>query len=357
VGERGPHPLALHSAGLWPAALKDTPLLEAGSRVMRALAGIRAYQTHPYRRSLDALPVAAQSGSATLLCAAKRGTPIVLVPSLVNPSVILDLDQETSLLRWLAAHGCAAHLVDWGEPGAEERGFDLADYVTQRLIPLIGQLGAPVTLVGYCLGGLLTLAAAQAAPQLVQRLVLLATPWDFAGYEAQQRQNLIGLWAQWQTLATTLGVLPMDILQIAFIGLDPGLTLKKFVRFSSLAPDSAEARAFVTVEDWANAGPPLTLGAARDCFEAFYGLNAPAKGAWQVAGRAVDPAAIACPTLALTSLTDRLVPSAAAEPLARAIPGAVHRPVAAGHVGMIIGSKARATVWQPLLDFCHDGVT
>ena len=56
-----------------------------------------------------------------------------MVPSLINRAYILDLAPETSLLRYLAAAGMRPLLVDWGSPGAVERGFGLTEYIAGRL--------------------------------------------------------------------------------------------------------------------------------------------------------------------------------------------------------------------------------
>ena len=51
--------------------------------------------------------------------------------------------------------------------------------------------------------------------------------------------------------------------------LDPARTIAKYEAFGRMAPDSDAARAFVRLEDWANAGEPLPLACARDLFDRF----------------------------------------------------------------------------------------
>ena len=41
-------------------------------------------------------------------------------------------------------------------------------------------------------------------------------------------------------------------------------------------------------EDWLNDGVPLAAPVARECIGGWYGANAPARGAWRVAGLPVD---------------------------------------------------------------------
>lgn len=300
------------------------------------LAGVRAYQQHPYRRALAMPKVAAQLGSVRLFDYCGSGRPVVFVPSLVNPPSVLDLASDNSLLRWLAAEGLRPLLVDWGVPGAGEHALSIDGYIDTRLAPLLAGVGS-AAVVGYCLGGTMALGAALVQPP--ERLALIATPWRFSGY-GEQRAALAAAWARIATASEALGAVPMDLIQPLFWRLDPQATAAKFERFGRLAADSAEARGFVALEDWANEGPPLTLPAARQCFEDFYAADLPGTGRWRG-----DAAAIACPVLNLVSTRDRIVPAAAAPPIGERID------VDAGHVGMIVGSRARLLLWERLRDW------
>ncbi len=312
-------------------------------RLAAVLAGVRAYQAHPYRRVVTERPVAAVSGAVRLLDYGGSGRPVVFVPSLINPPTVLDLSEENSLLGWLAGQGVRPLLVDWGRPGEGERGLDIDGYITERLLPLLDAVGEPVALVGYCLGGTMAVAAATLRP--VTRLGLIATPWRFAGYDAQQRGAVTSWWRVAEPAATPLGMLPMDLVQPLFWGLDPRAAAMKFAAFGRMDPHSQAARAFVALEDWANDGPPLTLPAAQQCFGRFFARDQPGTGGWRLSGAQVDPARLTISVANFISTRDKIVPAAAA-PDAGAC---VH--LNAGHVGMVVGSRAKALLWGPLRDF------
>lgn len=153
---------------------------------------------------------------------------------------------------------------------------------------------------------------------------------------------LARLWAQAEGAVRRLGLLPMEVLQSAFWSLDPKRTVAKFEAFAVMAEGSEEARAFVTLEDWANDGPPVGEAAARELFEDLFGADRPGQGRWTVAGAPADPAALEIPLLNIVSATDRIVPAATA-------PDAGERvELALGHVGMVVGSRAREALWEPL---------
>jgi len=132
------------------------------------------------------------------------------------------------------------------------------------------------------------------------------------------------------------------VLQSAFWSLDPARTVSKFEAFAAMPPASPEAQAFVTLEDWANDGPPVSRAAARELFEDFFHNDLPGTGRWTVAGNTVDPAALACPLFNLVSTSDRIVPSASA------MPAGDRLELRQGHVGMVVGGRARDLLWQPL---------
>lgn len=329
---------------------------EIRQRSGQFLRGIDAYRNHGYRRKLSPVDTALTLGGTTVLDYGGDGAPILLVPSLVNRGYILDLSEDCSLARWLADQGLRPYLVEWGVPGDEEAGFGLEDYI-RRLIAILEELsrrhGGKVTLLGYCMGGILTLSASLQAPETVSRQILMATPWDFHSDGGNQAAILGGMrpWLDW--VVATYDMLPTDVLQMFFTLLDPLLGLKKFTRFAGLDPASEQARAFVALEDWLNDGVPLTGPTARTCLQDWYGANKTAKGEWLVGGSPVLPEKCETPTLCLIPSSDRIVPPGSALALAGKLPRGVTVTPHAGHIGMVTSRRARDSVWQEIRQFAQ----
>lgn len=307
-----------------------------------ALKGLRRYQDAPRAAQRNQKPAVATAGRASLRDYGGWGVPVVFVPSLINPPHILDLARGNSLLRWLARQGAHPYLVDWGTPSPDEHAMDVTDHVEQLLLPLLDHFPRPPVVVGYCLGGTMALAAACARP--VAGLGLIAAPWHFAGF-ADARADMTTLWRQTQPVCSRLGLVPMEVLQAGFWQIDPRRTVAKYEQFARTPRRSAEATAFVTLEDWANDGAPLTYAAGRQLFEDFQRDDIPGRGQWRVGGVPVDPASISCPTIEFVSKNDRIVPAATSARL----PG--NRTISLGHVGMIVGGRARGALWEPIAEW------
>jgi polyhydroxyalkanoate synthase len=330
---------------------------ELRRRATAFLAGVEAYRRHPFHRTRARVPVRWRRGAARLLDYGMSGAgrAVLIVPSLINRYTILDLVRERSFVRYLAGEGLRPLVLDWGEPGAAERDFTLSDYITgpltAALASAVALAGGTVAVCGYCMGGLLALALAQRRPAEIACLALLATPWDFHAGRPDQAA-LLGLLVE--ALPLFIGdadCVPVSVIQSLFMTLDPFLAERKFIRFAGLDMAGDAAKSFVALEDWINDGVPLARRVALDCARSWYGENAPARGAWEVAGRPIRPEEITTPSLVVLSSRDRIVPPRSAAPLATAIPNATVLRPPFGHIGMMASVKASDAVWRPIAEW------
>jgi poly(3-hydroxyalkanoate) synthetase len=335
------------AAGGFPRAVLEEALRQDSALI----AGIAAYRRHPYARDLPDPPALWAEGETVLRDFGGAGPTVLFVPSLINRAYVLDLAPGHSMLRWLAANGVHLLLLDWGWPGEAERRFTLTDYIAGRLERALGAVGAPVVLAGYCMGGLLALAAALRRPDRVSALALLATPWDFHSDDPERAQAVAKMLPLLEPALAFAHALPVDGLQLLFALLDPYGIAEKYRGFARLDPEGERAKMFVALEDWLNDGVPLAAPVARECLEGWYGRNTPARLEWRVAGLPVDPRALRVPAFVAVPARDRIVPPESARPLAEAIPGAVLHTPRAGHIGMVAGSTAEAALWRPFREW------
>jgi len=319
---RAPRPLPLFLE-LVRAVSEREPELAAD-----ALRGLTKYQQAERPKAVRERPIFAQLHGATVRDCGGEGPPALLVPSLINPPEILDLDAEVSLADAVAAMGHHALLLDWGM-ASDRSELDIGGHVTELLVPIIRELGQPPVLIGYCLGGTMAIAAANLVK--AERVVTIAAPWRFSTYPRRSRESLRQLWQGAKPAAERLRALPMEVLQAAFWSLDPQRTVAKFATFADTDADSAKARRFVTLEDWANEGEPLPCPAARELIEDLFGQQMPENDRWKI-GEKVITAELGYPLLNIAAEHDRIIPTAAAPRIGETVT------VAAGHVGMIVGS-------------------
>lgn len=293
-----------------------------------ALDGLRVYRAAP-RPARRQRPVVDREDRA-LLFGRRRGRPVVLlIPSLINGSAIMDLSSDLSLIDWLDGQGFDPLLLDWGVPTAADAGMSIDDHVTLLLLPLLRRLGEQAHLVGYCLGGTIAAAAAQLAP--VRTLTLLATPWNFDGYPPEARSAMRQFWRDHRDLARTTGAIPIEWLQQLFWGIDPERAVAKYAALAGLAADHPDVARFALVEDWSNSGAPVPWQAGLQLFDSMIRDNLPGDGKWALAGHRIAPGNGPYNALQITAADDRIVPSATK------VRGIATTAISGGHVGMIVG--------------------
>ncbi|NMJ44396.1 alpha/beta fold hydrolase [Roseomonas sp. JC162] len=340
---------ALAAAGHGPEAF-GTAVLNRLARADRAMiGGLAAYRRHPWQRRMTDPPAIWTEGGSRLLDFGGDGLTVLFVPSLVNRAYVLDLTPRRSLMRWLPGQGYRTLLLDWGWPGEAERTFTLTDYVAGRLERALMAAPGPVVLAGYCMGGLLALAAALRRPDRVRALALLATPWDFhAGPDGPRRaRTAAALLPGLETMMAPTEALPVDAIQSLFALLDPFGIAQKFRAFARLDPQSERAELFVALEDWLNDGIPLPAPVARQCLAGWYGRNEPGRLAWHVAGQVVDPAGWDGPAFAGIPHRDRIVPPESALAAALRLRDVKTHLAPAGHISMVAGGGAETALWHP----------
>ena len=112
--------------------------------------------------------------------------PLLLVMATTNKAYVFDLAPGQSMVEYLLKEGFDVYVIDWEPPEPEERSLSLADY-TQDFIPtcvdiVLEESGQPdLSIVGYCMGGVLSLIYAASHPDgPLKNLACLTTPVDWS---------------------------------------------------------------------------------------------------------------------------------------------------------------------------------
>lgn len=338
-----------------PEAVKEL----AQKKHNQLLVATEVYESYAVATSRCILPVIWRAGNACLRDGGvyMKSAPkayALLVPSLINRYYILDLSEKRSLIQYMAAEGIYPLILDWDEPGETEQDFTMADYVTEVLLPAIecasSRTASPIHLLGYCLGGVLSLAAAQLAPDKIASLSLLATPWNFKSEDtaslelSTQQLDIIT-----QMMSNSPHLHPMA-LQWLFMLRQPSAYEQKFLKLHEMKRQS-DIEEFVLIERWVNDNVPMSSPAAVDCLIRWAQQNELFKGKWKVAGKIIDPAKIKAPSFLSIPSQDHIVPTDCAVALANKLKSAQTIHPNTGHVGMVVGRKARRECWEPYVKF------
>ncbi len=321
---------------------------EVVARQHALVTGIHALRHAPPPPPPPALPVVWSHPWATVReGSAGPGLPVLLVPSLVNRARILDLTSERSLVRHLAAAGLRPLLLEWRHPlpPAADLGTLIHGVLTTAVTALAARAGRPLALAGYCMGGLLALAAALAQPAAVSAFVALATPFDFHAGDGGRRGRFLAALAPLLARSPVLqDHVPPALLQTLFGMVDPPAVAARYRQFATTPPTPLA----VALEHWLNDGVPLPGAVAAEVLREWYGANAPATGRWAPGGVSLRVERLGCRALVVAPRRDRLVPPASARALAAALPGAETLTPAAGHIGMMAGRNAPRHLYTPL---------
>jgi polyhydroxyalkanoate synthase len=119
--------------------------------------------------------------------AATAHSPVLLVPPLAAPARCFDLRRGCSVAEHLISLGYPTYLVDYGPIGFADRQLGLEHWVEDVIPNAIEAVRSDaggdceVQVVGWCLGGIMSLLAVAGDPSLpVSSIALIASPFDFA---------------------------------------------------------------------------------------------------------------------------------------------------------------------------------
>ncbi len=324
-------------------------------RKQELLSGINTYLSYETPPLGGDAKVCHEIGSVKLRDYGGDGQPVLLAPSLINPHYILDLMQGRSLVAYLKNEGYRPFLIEWSSPQGEEKLFGISDYVCERFLPLLEYVAhlavGAVPLIGYCMGGTLSVALTAKMQHLVSKLVLLAAPWGFstgASHPGSKHASEMLAALRAMPQETTIGV---DVLQTFFTNVDPTLNDRKFREYAKGKYSKKQADFFAAMETWVNSGGPLARNVGIECLEHWYRGNLPEKGAWLIAGEAVDLGKLKCPVFVSAPEADRLVPQASAFAIISQLENVTKHVPPSGHIGMVVGNRAEKGLWNPLVEW------
>ena len=282
--------------------------------------------------------------------------PILIVMATSNRGYILDLAPGQSFVEYMIGRGYDVYLIDWSPPTAADSELRFEDY-TLRFIPECVQRvrddsgESDVTVIGYCMGGVLSVMWAALHPDdQPANLVCFTTPIDFS------RMELFAKWSDRRyfdvdKLVDSTGNVPSELIFTGFEMLRPATRIAGQITLWENMWDESFVRSFRAFERWSTDTLPLAGQYFRETIKELIWENRLHKNELVIGGRRADLRSITAPLLHAMAEHDHIVPYAAAKPLIDHVGSADKEEIVlkGGHVSLVAGPNAVKRLW-PRLD-------
>jgi polyhydroxyalkanoate synthase len=287
--------------------------------------------------------------------------PVLIVTSLVNQPYILDLVPGQSMVEFLLREGFDVYLIEWGRPRRVHKDLRLEDHV-QRLLPecvdaVLRDSGEKeLSIIGYCVGGLLSVLYAalhpndkKAAP--LKNLVCMAAPVNGDGLVALKAW--MGEGFDEEALIEHYGNVPADWVQNTLRALRPFGKLAGAANLLNQLDNDDTVRSNLRMGKWESDNIPFPGGVFRQMVNDFLRGNKLVKGSWVIGDQRVDLSKIKQPFLHLLAQDDHITPYASAADLCKLVGSRDKQEhiVKGGHVGLVAGRGAQTRMWPALNDW------
>lgn len=293
------------------------------------------------------------------------GKPVLLVvPAPIKRPYIWDLCPETSVVRRALERGFQVYLVDWAEPGWQERRCGLDEYAGGLLKDCIDAAAAharsdQVFLAGHSLGG--TLAAIHGAwrPERVAGLVLIEAPLHFGAATGAFRK-LLGLGIPAEALVPAGGRLPGSLLSLISARAAPeAFHLGRYFDYLASLGSREKLQTHWRVERWTLDEFPLPCALFRDVVEQLYREDRFMGGELLIGGTRLGPGNVSVPLFSVYDPDSTVIPpqsilafqQAVASREKELMPYLGDTGIALRHVGALVGASAHQHIWPRIFDW------
>lgn len=281
--------------------------------------------------------------------------PVLLVMATTNKAYVFDLAPGQSMVEYLLKQGFDVYVIDWEPPLPEEKRLDLADY-TQDFIPTCvrevqrdsGE--EDISIVGYCMGGVLSLIyAATHTDGPLKNLACLTTPVNWA------EMGLTRIWSDERhfdvdRLVDTLGIVPKDVIAASFEMLRPAQKTAGRLRVWEQIWNDEFVKSYRAFERWGNETLPLAGEYFRETTKSLMWANSLYRGELLVGGQLANLKNIKVPVMSILAEHDHIVNYNASKPLLELVGSEDKEELVlkGGHVSLIAGPNAVRRMWPAL---------
>ncbi|WP_040837456.1 alpha/beta fold hydrolase [Nocardia brevicatena] len=315
----------------------------------------------PHRRLLRFEPVAVTTQTAS------PGSPpdsaVLLVPPLAAPASCFDLRPDQSLVRFLLDTGRVPHVIDYGEITFADRRMGFEDWIDDILPEAILRTsadrdGAPVDLVGWSLGGTMSLLTAAAHTELpIRSITAVGAPLDYDKMPGIPQLRAAARFTGGMGVTTAIraaGGVPARMTRLAYRITAWEREVKRpwFVA-SNITRTEALAR-MESIDRFMAEMPGYPGRLYGQLWGRLVLHNDIGRGVVRLGHREIRLSEVTAPVLLVGGPSDVITPAASVRGGTRTLTGAatVHYETAPGsHLGILTGTTARETTWTYLDKF------
>ena len=284
--------------------------------------------------------------------------PVLLVMATTNKAFVFDLAPGQSMIEFLLKQGFDVFVIDWAPPLPEEKNLTLADYTldfiptcVEKVLENSGE--SDVSVIGYCMGGILSLIyAATHADGPLKNLVCMTTPVNMHGTGITQIWN-DPKYFDVDRLVDTLGILPAESVTQMFEMQRPAQRVAGQLRLWDQMFDDEFVKSYRAFQRWGDETLPLAGEYLRETTKELSWGNKLYTGELMVGGRSANLDNVTVPLLSVVAEHDHLAPRDATKPLLNLVGSTDKEEILlkGGHVSLIAGPNAVRRMWPRLDDW------
>ena len=283
----------------------------------------------------------------------REDVPILIVYALINQPYILDLQPDRSVVRRLLEEGFDVYLIDWGEPSPLDASLTLDDYVNRYIDNCVDAVlddagVSDLNVLGYCMGGTMSVMYTALHQEKVRNLGLMATGLSFDG-----AGGVLETWGDDEyydpgKLVETFGNVPADFLDVGFALMDPvDNYVSKYIQLYENLDDDDFVENFARMEKWLDEGIDVAGAAYQEFLEEIYQQNNLYENELYLDGAHVDITDIEVPILQVTGEYDHLIPPESSRPFNDVVGSedTTMMEASTGHIGLSVSRSSHEELW------------
>ena len=288
----------------------------------------------------------------------RYSVPVVAYLGLVGRSHLFDLYKGGSIVQMLMDYGFDVYVLDWGEPDELDAGNTLETYLGHLLPSAIDAICAEaespdVDVFAYCMGGVMTVHALAAQPDLpIHSVVVLSAPFDWSDLGPlvdAVRSGRIGL----DDLVDDTGNVPGSVILRSFTVRRPTAEIVNYVNLWQNLWNDRYVEGHQAIGRFLNDHIYLARGVAGQMLEQWMRDNAFVNDRLRFNDQHVSLADVTTPILSVIAERDDIAPVHAASAIADVLPNAPVEllKIDTGHVSLFVGRESVKVVMPSIFEW------